>query len=172
MKKGITFQIRHASLPDAAAIAQLHHQCWLETYTGLIDQTFLDHLSPQRTQKRLEQGDYRQFLLLTIGDRPAGFCSCGPSRDADADSVTGEVQAIYLLKAYQHQGYGRALLDRAFGMLQQMGMQKVTLWVLSTNLQAITFYERYGFVADGAVKEQIIGTPVTELRMLLPFIAD
>ena len=54
-------------------------------------------------------------------------------------------------------------------MLQQMGMQKVTLWVLSTNLQAITFYERYGFVADGAVKEQIIGTPVTELRMLLPF---
>lgn len=38
-----------------------------------------------------------------------------------------------------------------------MGMQRVTLWVLSTNRQAIAFYERCGFTTDGAVKEQVIG---------------
>ena len=113
----------------------------------------------------MERGDYRQFLLLTVGDEPAGFCSYCRSRDVDADSTTGEVQSIYLLKTYQHRGYGRALMERALTELQQMGMQRVTLWVLSTNRQAIAFYEQCGFTTDGAVKEQVIGSPVTELRM-------
>ena len=35
----------------------------------------------------------------------------------------------------------------------------------NVNRQAIAFYERCGFTTDGAVKEQVIGSPVTELRM-------
>lgn len=165
MKAFPPFRIFPAAPGDIPTIAQLHYQCWIETYTGLIDQAYLDQLSPQRSRKNMERGDYRQFLLLTVGDEPAGFCSYCRSRDVDADSTTGEVQSIYLLKAYQHRGYGRALMERALTELQQMGMQRVTLWVLSTNRQAIAFYERCGFTTDGAVKEQVIGSPVTELRM-------
>lgn len=165
MKAFPPFRIFPAAPGDIPAIAQLHYQCWIETYTGLIDQAHLDQLSPQRSWKNMERGDYRQFLLLTVGDEPAGFCSYCRSRDADADSTTGEVQSIYLLKTYQHRGYGRALMERALTELQQMGMQRVTLWVLSTNRQAIAFYERCEFATDGAVKEQVIGSSVTELRM-------
>ena len=172
MKAFPPFRIFPAAPGDIPVIAQLHYQCWIETYTGLIDQAYLDQLSPQRSRKDMERGDYRQFLLLTVGDEPAGFCSHCRSRDADVDSTTGEVQSIYLLKTYQHRGYGRALMERALTELQQMGMQRVTLWVLSTNRQAIAFYERCGFTTDGAVKEQVIGSPVTELRMGRNFLPD
>ncbi len=127
MKAFPPFRIFPAAPGDIPAIAQLHYQCWIETYTGLIDQAYLDQLSPQRSRKNMERGDYRQFLLLTVGDEPAGFCSYCRSRDVDADSTTGEVQSIYLLKTYQHRGYGRALMERALTELQQMGMQRVTL---------------------------------------------
>ena len=140
MKAFPPFRIFPAAPGDIPVIAQLHYQCWIETYTGLIDQAYLDQLSPQRSRKNMERGDYRQFLLLTVGDDPAGFCSYCRSRDVDADSTTGEVQSIYLLKTYQHRGYGRALMERALTELQQMGMQRVTLWVLSTNRQAIAFF--------------------------------
>ena len=101
MKAFPPFRIFPAAPGDIPTIAQLHYQCWIETYTGLIDQAYLDQLSPQRSRKNMERGDYRQFLLLTVGDEPAGFCSYCRSRDADADSTTGEVQSIYLLKTYQ-----------------------------------------------------------------------
>ena len=75
------------------------------------------------------------------------------------------IYCLWVLGDYKGKGYGRALMERALTELQQMGMQRVTLWVLSTNRQAIAFYERCGFTTDGAVKEQVIGSPVTELRM-------
>ena len=91
MKAFPPFRIFPAAPGDIPTIAQLHYQCWIETYTGLIDQAYLDQLSPQRSWKNMEHGDYRQFLLLTVGDDPAGFCSYCRSRDVDADSTTGEV---------------------------------------------------------------------------------
>ena len=41
------------------------------------------------------------------------------------------------------------------------------LWVLKGNGRAIRFYEKCGFRFDGAEKTQTIGSPVTELRMVL-----
>ena len=75
------------------------------------------------------------------------------------------IYCLWVLGDYKGKGYGRALMERALTELQQMGMQRVTLWVLSTNRQAIAFYERCGFTTDGAVKEQVIGSPVIKLRM-------
>lgn len=73
MKAFPPFRIFPAAPGDIPTIAQLHYQCWIETYTGLIDQAYLDQLSPQRSRKNMERGDCRQFLLLTVGDEPAGF---------------------------------------------------------------------------------------------------
>ena len=113
MKAFPPFRIFPAAPGDIPTIAQLHYQCWIETYTGLIDQAYLDQLSPQRSRKNMERGDCRQFLLLTVGDEPAGFCSYCLSRDVDAASTPGEAQSFYLLKTYQHRGSGRALTARS-----------------------------------------------------------
>ena len=36
--------IRPATLADAADLGMIHYQSWLQTYTGLIDQNFLNQL--------------------------------------------------------------------------------------------------------------------------------
>ena len=41
------------------------------------------------------------------------------------------------------------------------------MWVLKGNNRAIRFYERFGYRADGAESVVTLGTPVTEIRMLL-----
>ena len=47
------------------------------------------------------------------------------------------------------------------------GCKRVAVWVLKGNDRAIRFYERYGFRLDGAEAEIMLGTPNTELRMIL-----
>ena len=144
----------------------IHYQSWLQTYTGLIDQNFLNQLSAQRSQQRFEAEGCRQFLIALVDGSPAGFCRYCKSRDPDANSLTGEIQAIYLLKEYQHQGIGKALMLYAFDELKKLGMNRVTLWALESNIVAHHFYNKMGFTPDGARKQNLVGA---EIRFSLAF---
>lgn len=159
--------IRPASLSDAADLGIIHYQAWLQTYTGLIDQNFLNQLSAQRSQQRFEAEGCKQFLIALVDGSPAGFCRYCKSRDPDADSLTGEIRAIYLLKEYQHQGIGKALMLYAFDELKKLGMNKVTLWALETNLPSHRFYEKMGFLPDGGRKEDPAGIDIRFRRCTL-----
>lgn len=63
--------IRPAALSDVADLGMIHYQSWLQTYTGLIDQNFLNQLSAQRSQQRFEAEGCKQFF-----DRTGGWFSC------------------------------------------------------------------------------------------------
>ena len=158
--------IRPATLADAADLGIIHYQSWLQTYTGLIDQNFLNQLSAQRSQQRFEVEGCKQFLIALVDGSPAGFCRYCKSRDPDANSLTGEIQAIYLLKEYQQQGIGRALMLYAFDELKKLGMNKVTLWALESNTTAHCFYIKMGFIPDGARKQDPVGA---EIRFSIAF---
>ena len=151
--------IRPATLADAADLGIIHYQSWLQTYTGLIDQNFL-------SQQRFEAEGCKQFLIALVDGSPAGFCHYCKSRDPDADSLTGEIQAIYLLKEYQQQGIGTALMLYAFDELKKLGMNRVTLWALESNTTAHCFYIKMGFIPDGARKQDPGGA---EIRFSLAF---
>lgn len=158
--------IRPATLADAADLGIIHYQSWLQTYTGLIDQNFLNQLSAQRSQQRFEVEGCKQFLIALVDGSPAGFCRYCKSRDPDADSLTGEIQAIYLLKEYQQRGIGTALMLYAFDELKKLGMNRVTLWALESNTTAHCFYIKMGFIPDGARKQDPVGA---EIRFSLTF---
>ncbi len=134
----------------------VHWKAWQETYTGLIDQSYLDGLSPEKLIERA----YRRpenTLVAKDGDRVVGFVVYGPYRWEDLPS-TGEVMAIYILKEYYGQKVGYALMHTALKALSGYG--RVALWVLKGNERAIRFYEKCGFRFDGAEKAG------TELRMI------
>lgn len=161
--------IRPAVFEDIAAIARVRCQSWRETYSGLIEQSVLDNLSPEKTQARMEGETKRLFIVAELDGEIVGFASYLPSRDSDASPTTGEVQAIYLLARCQHQGIGCALMEQSLQKLIEMGMTEATLWVLDSNMNAIRFYERCGFAADGSAKADPIGSSsITELRMRKP----
>ena len=105
-------------------------------------------------------------MIALVDDSPAGFCRYCKSRDPDADSLTGEIQAIYPLKEYQQQGIGTALMLYAFDELKKLGMNRVTLWALESNTTAHCFYTNIGFTPDGVRKQDPVGA---EIRFSLTF---
>ena len=88
--------------------------------------------------------------VAVVGGRIAGFCTHGSSRDADAESDTGEIRAMFVHPYAWRGGVGTALLSNAIKRLRNDGCRAVTLWSFGDNQGANTFYERQGFTRDGA----------------------
>jgi ribosomal protein S18 acetylase RimI-like enzyme len=95
-----------------------------------------------------------------------GLVSFGTSRDSDAASTTGELEAIYICPQYWGTGLGRALWLKARDRLKNRGFTMTTLWVLSENSRAIRFYRVAGFLPDWSSEKAISlgGKELKEVR--------
>ena len=139
--------------------AYVHWKSWQETYAGLIDQDYLDRMTLEKCTEIAFRWP-ENLLVAMDGDQVVGFAGFGPCRDQSLPE-TGEVIAIYVLKAYQGKGIGYRLMVEAMEKLSSF--HKVILWVLEGNDKAVSFYERFGFRFDGASMEAKVGK---ELRMV------
>ena len=155
--------VRLATLDDAKMMGEIHYYTWLSTYARIIDEGFLKAQSIQKSIEIFKKNQCLNHLVVEVDDQIVGFVGYGSSRDQDLLGY-GEIQGLYVLKAYQHQGCGKALLDEALKILHNMGYLKVNLWVLKDNQQAIRFYEQQGFHHDGTEKQLLLGRPITEWR--------
>lgn len=143
--------------------AYVHWKAWQETYTGLVDQTYLDSLTlEKRVEKAYQWPD--GILVAKDGSRVVGFVGYGPHRD-EALPDTGEVFAIYILREYYGKQVGHALMRAALRQLSEY--RRIAVWVLKGNRRAIRFYEKCGFQFDGTEKPIILGRECAELRMIL-----
>lgn len=157
---------------DAAAVAAVHVASWQGAYRGVLPDDVLD--GPEHAVNRLrgwqrllnEPGPRTVDLVAEDdADQIVGLFHAGPSRDDDADPDTAEVMMIYASPDAWGTGIGRGLMSTGLDRLRATGFAGVTLWVLRSNDRASRFYERAGFVADGAGKdEDLRGTPVREVR--------
>jgi ribosomal protein S18 acetylase RimI-like enzyme len=50
-------------------------------------------------------------------------------------------------------GIGRALLSESLDQVRKCEFDHITLWVLEANQRARSFYESFGFIHDGAIKD-------------------
>ena len=90
-----------------------------------------------------------------------GFAAVGPSRD---ERGIGELYAIYVDPDAWSTGAGRALIDQCEEQLSG-DYGDATLWVLEDNPRARAFYERAGWLPDGARKaEERWGVRAPEVR--------
>ncbi|MCX5387246.1 GNAT family N-acetyltransferase [Streptomyces sp. NBC_00083] len=104
-------------------------------------------------------------LVADNGAGAVGWVSVGPYRGAIPGARVGEVYALYVRPDLIGQGVGRALLDAAHISAKAQGFDSVALWVLGGNERARRFYERAGYVADGAEQSDTYDEVVlTELR--------
>lgn len=161
-------RIRVATVDDAAAIARTRIDSWRATYTGIVPARILERMDAaafaERLAKRLEAEDHGVFVAESSGGAIAGFVVAGPCRDDDAASA-GEIEAIYLAPDERGRGLGAPLLEAACTWLGDRRFATVVLWVLTANDPARRFYERQGFVRDGATRMlDFDGTPIQEIR--------
>jgi ribosomal protein S18 acetylase RimI-like enzyme len=163
--------VRHATVEDADAMATAHVRAWREAYAGIIPDDFLAALDPVARARShrsilIEPGRITATFVAVDGAALLGFTHVGPCRD---DDESGEVYAIYVHPDHWRHGAGRVLMEAALAHLTVDGPRPVRLWVLEANQPARLFYERHGFVTDGAVRvEEFASTPIAEIRYTRP----
>lgn len=159
----MNLQVVEMKPEDMDGKAYVHWKSWQETYNGLVDPGYLKEQVTLEFCRNIARKWPENVLVAKVDGKVVGFVGCGPCRDR-AYAGWGEIFSIYVLRAYQKQKIGYALMNAAFDRLD--GVSHIALWVLQGNDTAIRFYERYGFVFDGVSQPITIGTPNTEQRMV------
>ncbi len=159
---------RKATLDDVEQLGYVHYVSWIETYKGLISDSFLSERSPEKSAKMFQKSNFDLIYVAEDDMVVTGFVNFNLSRDDDLD-LYGAVYALYVLKTHQHRGIGRRLMNYAITYFKERDFKGIAIWVLSTNQNAITFYKHIGFIQDGRTKEEILGEKVTEIRMIKKF---
>ena len=158
-------RIEPARAEDAEALTDLHLDVWDEAYGGLVEPRMLAARRAGRAERVerwrtiIEVGSSTN-LLAWSGDRLVGFASTGPGRDSPGDALPPlELMALYVRASTYGTGVGYALLQAA------IGSAAAYLWVLDGNERAARFYERQGFVFDGATKPEDVGLERRMVRL-------
>jgi len=164
-------QIRQTVPTDAAAIGRLHAEAWQVAYEGQMPAELLSGVTVERriamwervtASKRAER---QRIAVADVGGTAVGFAWTGPCRDDDCPENSGELYAINVAPECWQGGVGTALLEAAHEALAADGFALAVLWVLPGNSRARRFYERHGWRADGAARdEESDGFVVPEVR--------
>lgn len=157
--------IREAKPEDAAACATVHHTSWVETYSGLLPAA---HWSSDTIERRIETWqrllDRDAPVIVAESDGTViGIALEGPGRRVgDHEPVRDrELYSLYVLATHHGTGAGQELLSAV--LPPEVPAQ---LWVADQNPRARRFYERNGFLPDGAryVDESLGLTEVRHVR--------
>lgn len=163
------YEIRRACVDDAEQLGYLHSFTWRTAYQGIVPDEILYRMTPEKRIKYFKvalKNNTEDTYVLTTGDKIIGMITLGPCRDSDLDDSWGEIWGIYLHPSYWRKGYGTILMSWGMGELRRRGYQKVSLWVLQENNQARNFYEKMGFIQDGALEQIEIGRPLYKVRFI------
>jgi GNAT superfamily N-acetyltransferase len=145
--------VRDARPGEGRRIEQIRVSGW-GAYRGLFDDAYLDDQQVDeervaRWERWLVEPEPDQVILLAEdASDPVGMAALGRSRDEDLPEAA-ELYALYVQLDRRFRGVGTALLTAGFGRFEA---PLQTLWTLSGNTAGRRFYERHGFVADGAEK--------------------
>ena len=163
------FFTRKATQSDVSDIAHIHFESWNATYSNLLPETYRDkenNLSQKMEmwQKVLAITDVNTWIAYDAEDTTVGFISYF-KKDHKC-----EITTLYLLPQYQNLGIGTKLMDSALIDASQCNSCfSLSLWVLKTNLSAISFYEKFGFESDGKCDEELYeDAKIIDIRMVKP----
>ncbi|MFE0377055.1 GNAT family N-acetyltransferase [Streptomyces inhibens] len=165
---------------DIEAVSAVRVHGWQRAYRGLMPQAYLDAMSvaADAEQRRSWFGRRSPEVSDLVAERDGevvGWACVGPARDPDITPgagelpaprpTAGELLALYVTPGLIGTGIGRALLSAGTARARASGFHTLYLWVVRGNSRAQRFYERAGFVPDGAEEAyEVGGSSVPELR--------
>lgn len=162
----LDYAISPAGPGDAGDLGRVHVKAWRETYPGILPQAALDRMSPgfhaRRFRHELTIAEAGQVTLIAEGAEGAVGYASGALLKGDGKGADAEVFTLYVLRAAQRAGVGRALLRGAARVLRAEGAGSLMLFVLSRNEPARRFYERMGGEVFAEVASNGWGRGLTE----------
>jgi GNAT superfamily N-acetyltransferase len=157
--------LRTATLSDAAAVARVHHTTWVTTYGAILPPEFWATATLERRTSTWERwlANGAAPVVAEIDGEVVGIAMAGDAVEQDHIlPVRGrQLYLLYVLAAYHGTGVGQALLDAV--VPPGTGAQ---LWVAEDNPRARRFYERNGFVMEGARVVDSSTADLAEVRMV------
>ncbi len=157
--------VRDARPDDAHAIEQVRIDGWRGAYSGILAAGLLANLVVEEERvaalrSALTHPEPHEINLVAEQEGVVlAMARLSRCRDDDArvDDVA-ELRALYVAPGSWSNGLGSRLLDEGFARMEQT-LQ--VLWTLEGNSRARAFYERRGFVLDGARRtRELIGAAV------------
>lgn len=149
--------IRRRKREDCASIAHVVTVAWNETYKGIVPDWFLEELKnneEERTQRSIENfnEDNNHQFVLEIDNEVVGFVNVGATEDEDFTNC-GEIIALYIIKKYKGNGFGRKLVEVGIKEIKSLGYNKMIIACLKGN-PSNQFYKHIGgiYVKDGVYK--------------------
>jgi ribosomal protein S18 acetylase RimI-like enzyme len=118
-----------------------------EQVVGLWQKCGLAHPNNNSNKdiERKLQHSARQFFVAEIENAIVGSVMAG------YEGHRGWINYLGVLPEYQMTGIGRKLMEKAENVLREMGCPKINLQIRRTNLKAIHFYSRIGFIEDDVI---------------------
>ncbi|MCI5061258.1 MAG: GNAT family N-acetyltransferase [Alphaproteobacteria bacterium] len=147
----MSIKIYQATTDDIPDIAAIHIAGWQASYTGLMDQDYLDSFTiPKRIKDWQGRFEETQNVIMYKDGVAAGFTSFGPLKNPPPGSskirplYSSEIYAIYLMPEFHRQGLGTKLFKGTVEFLKEQKHQSLCLWGLEANKRARAFYEHLG----------------------------
>ncbi len=159
--------IKKAKPEDADILAKLGKRTFTEAYAGKI---------PKQALKKYVLGNFSHkaialelalknssFSIAYKEKTPAGYSKINISRNVhgEKDSRCSELERVYVLKEFQGQGIGNALLKKFEHAAKKRGNTFVWLGTWEKNKRSISFYKRHGYTkfsshtfAIGTIKQR------------------
>ena len=88
----------------------------------------------------------------------------GTGRLIGVDKNAGQIGRMAVLADFRGQGFGTAILMKLIDQAAALGISTLTL---HSQVYAIPFYEKFGFIAQGPIYEEA-GIPHRNMILLLP----
>lgn len=162
---------KKCTLEDIDILKEISIKTFIDTYSEYNtekDMTLYIHdsLSDEALGKQLTNSESLFYLMFDeknlVGYLKLNFGKA-QSKIYKEDSV--EIERIYVLDAFQHQGFGQQLLDKALEFTKQLDKDSLWLAAWEKNEDALAFYRKNQFNHIRTITFVLGETPFTGLVM-------
>lgn len=161
------FTVRVCEPGDEAVVSLIGQATTLETYAGVTEGSDLIEF----VREELSVEAFREILAdvgarVWVAETSIGRCVVGYAVARSEDSepfVTMELKRLYLLYRFRGLGLGKRLMGEVLAFAREKKARAIRLQVQLENVDAIGFYDRYGFEVVG---EELFRAGTGEYRVL------
>lgn len=140
----MSFTIREATVADLPELAQLHVSTWNETYPNHEPKpTYAIRERQWRETFAKTDGSWFAFVVVAPDGELVGYAKGVRYAHRDLPDFSGELNKIYMLRAYHRQGWGRRLLGHVVQRFLSEGITAMVLFSEPSN-PSIGFYDAMG----------------------------
>lgn len=143
--------IRLATPADAPDMAEVHIRSWEVAYKNILPSEYIREKNATRHElyARVITEENKNSYVIQYSGKTVGIMRVAPPQDKELTDCY-ELHYIYLHPDYFRRGIGTQAMEFAGDIARRLGKTGLVLWVLEKNMSSIQFYEKCGFIPDGA----------------------